>query len=117
MFYDYGTKALTPDLMYFSEEGAGTLGSLTVTSADAEAEGKTVISVDAVALAGRKFVYKTAASTAPSVTYNAVLSSGWTDLPSNGEITATNGHKITVAEIDVDDDKAKKSGNTTIVVA
>ena len=116
MFYDYGTKALTPDLIFFYEKGAGSLGTLTVTSADSETAGKTVISVAETPLPGRKLVYKTAASTAPAVTYNDVLTNGWTDLPADGEITATNGHKITVAEIDVDDKKAKKAGNTAIVV-
>lgn len=117
MFYDYGTKALTPDLIFFYEKGAGTLGTLTVTSADADAAGNTVITVAEVALPGRKLVYKTATSTAPAVNYNDVLTTGWTDLPASGEIAATNGHKITVAEVDVDDNKAKKAGNATIVVA
>ena len=88
-----------------------------VTSTDSETAGKTIITVNKSPLPGRKFVYKTDSSTAPSVTYNAVLTTGWTDLPADGEISATNGHKITVAEIDVDDNKAKKAGNTTIVVA
>ena len=117
MFYDYGTEALTPDLIFFYEKGAGTLGTLTVSSADADAAGKTVITVKEVALPGRKLVYKTASSTAPAVNYNDVLTTGWNVLPASGEIAATNGHMITVAEVDVDDNKAKKAGNTTIVVA
>ena len=117
MFYDYGTKALTPDLIFFYEKGAGTLGTLTVSSADADAAGKTVITVKEVALPGRKLVYKTASSTAPAVNYNDVLTTGWNVLPASGEIAATNGHMITVAEVDVDDNKAKKAGNTTVVVA
>lgn len=116
MFYDYGCKALTPDLIFFYEKGAGELGTLTVTSEAGSTAGKTKISVAEPVLPGRKLVYKTAASTAPAVTYNDVLTTGWTDLPADGEITATNGHKITVAEIDVDDKKAKKAGNATIVV-
>ncbi len=120
LFYDYGVKALTPDLIFFFEEGAGALGVLTVTSTDSETAGKTIITVAEKPLGGRKFVYKTHATTAPTITYNQVLatsgSGAWTDLPANGEIEATNGHKITVAEIDVDDNKAKKAGSTTIVV-
>lgn len=116
LFYDYGTKALTPDLIFFYEKGAGTLGDLTVISEDSEAAGKTIITVSELVLPGRKLVYKTNATTAPAVTYNAVLTTGWTALPADGEIEATNGHKITVAEIDVDDNKAKKAGNTAIVV-
>ena len=88
-----------------------------MSSADADAAGKTVITVKEVALPGRKLVYKTASSTAPAVNYNDVLTTGWNVLPASGEIAATNGHMITVAEVDVDDNKAKKAGNTTIVVA
>lgn len=116
MFFDYGTKALTPDLIFFYEEQVGTLGSLTVTSTDSDNAGKTVIAVSEEVPSGHKLVYKTDASTAPEVSYNDILTTGWTELPSGGEISATNGHKITVAEID-GNDKAKKSGNTTIVVA
>lgn len=114
MFYDYGCKSLTPDLIFFWEHGAGTLGALTVASAEGSASGKTVITIAEPLVAGRKYVYKTNASTAPTVAYNDVLTTGWTDLPASGEITATTGHKITVAEIDVDDNKAKKAGNTTV---
>lgn len=117
MFYDYGYKALTPDLIFFYEKGAGELGTLTVTSEAGSTAGKTKISVAEPVLPGRKLVYKTASSTAPTVSYNDVLTTGWNDLPASGEITATNGHKITVAEIDVDDNKAKKAGNTTVVSA
>lgn len=117
LFYDYGCEALTPDLVFFYAEGAGTISPLTVTSTDAEAAGKTVITIAGEALPGRKFVYKTDATTAPAVALNDVLTTGWTALPAGGEITATNGHKITVAEIDVDDNKAKRAGNTTVVVA
>lgn len=117
MFYDYGCKALTPELIYFFEKNAGTLGTLTLASVEGSAAGKTVISVAATLVAGRKYVYKTHATVAPVVAYNDVLTTGWTDLPASGEITATTGHKITVAEIDVDDSKAKKAGNTAIVSA
>jgi len=117
MFYDYGCKALTPDLIFFYEKDAETLGILTVTSEAGSAAGKTKITVSQTLVAGRKYVYKTHASIAPSVEYNDVLTTGWNDLPASGEITATNGHKITVAEIDVNDNKAKRAGNATIVAA
>lgn len=122
MFYDYGYKALTPDLIFFYEKGAGELGTLTVTSEAGSTAGKTKISVAEPVLPGRKLVYKTASSTAPTVSYNDVLTVGtgasnWKELPAGGEIEATNGHKITVVEIDVVDNKAKKAGNTTVVSA
>lgn len=115
LFYDYGTKVLAPDLIFFYESGAGALGTLTVTSVDSTVAGKTKITVQEAPQLGRSFVYATDASTAPAVTYNADLSD-WTALPADGLIAATNGHKITVAEIDNDDKLAKKAGNTTIVV-
>ena len=117
MFYDYGCKALTPDLIFFYEKGDGELGTLTVTSEAGSTAGKTKISVAEPVLSGRKLVYQTASSTAPTVNYNDVLTTGWNDLPASGEITATNGHKITVAEIDVNDNKAKRAGSATIVAA
>lgn len=88
------------------------LGALTVTSA-AGATGKTKITVAEKVLGGYKLVYKTAASTAPSVTYDADLSS-WTEFNSGDEITATNGHKITVAVVTADN-KARKSGTADVV--
>ena len=89
-----------------------TLGKLTVKS-EAGTTGKTKITVTPAADRGNKLMYKTAASTAPSVTYDADLSS-WTELTNGAEITATNGHKITVAEVTADS-KARKSGTATVV--
>ena len=89
-----------------------TLGALTVTSA-AGATGKTKITVAEKVLGGSKLVYKTAASTAPSVTYDADLSS-WTEFNSGDEIAVTNGHKITVAVVTADN-KARKSGTADVV--
>lgn len=111
LFYDYGTKTLTPDLVLYWSADAGSLGTLSVTSTAGES-GKTIISVVETVRNGRKLVYSTHASTAPSVTYNADLSS-WTDLPAGGVITATTGHKITVAEVTTDG-KAKRSGSATV---
>ena len=88
------------------------LGTLTVTS-EAGESGNTVITVTPNPIGGHKLVYKTAASTAPSVTYDADLSS-WTEITNGAEITATNGHKITVAEVTADG-KARKSGKATVV--
>ena len=64
-------------------------------------------------IGGHKLVYKTAASTAPSVAYDDDLSK-WTEFNNGDEITATNGHKITVAEVTADG-KARKSGSDDVV--
>lgn len=90
-----------------------TLGTLEVTSEEGSATGKSIITVEPNVIGGHRLVYKTAASTAPSVTYDADLSA-WTEFNSGDELTVTNGQKITVAEITADG-KARKSGNATIV--
>lgn len=65
---------------------------------------------------GEKFVYKTAVSTAPSVTYGQKLGSGWTDLPNGGIITPTATHtKITVAAVDANG-RAQAAGNQTLSI-
>ncbi len=89
------------------------LDALTVTSAEGASSGTTAITVTPAILTGHTYVYKTNASTAPAVTYDQVLTTGWTAWNGAADITATTGHKITVAEID-SASKAKKSGNTTV---
>lgn len=94
--------------------GTPTLGTLTVGSAEGTETGKTVITVTPNTVGDHKLVYKTAASTAPTVTYDADLSS-WTAIENGAEITAANGHKITVAEVTNNDCKARKAGTGTVV--
>lgn len=91
-----------------------TLGTLTVTSEEGTSAGKSKITVTPAAASGNKLVYKTAASSAPSVTLGKDLSS-WTELTSGDEISATSGHKITVAEVTADG-KAVNAGNATVTV-
>lgn len=94
------------------KNGIPALGELTVTSEAGTESGATVVTVMPKPIGGHRLVYKTAASTAPTVTYDADLSS-WTELNDGGSITATTGHKITVAET-TEDFKARKAGNTTV---
>lgn len=94
------------------KNGVPTLGTLSVEST-AGTTGKTVITVSPSPIGGHKLVYKTAASTAPSVAYDDDLSS-WTEIANGAEITATNGHKITVAEVTAEG-KARKSGSADVV--
>lgn len=115
LFYDYGTEALTPELIKYVLADDATINALTVTSAEGAAIGKTVVTVVGFSgLLNRSLVYKTHATTAPTATFDLVLT-GWTALPADGILTATNGHKITVAEI-TEDNKAKGAGNATLVV-
>lgn len=107
-----GYLVVKDDAFAAYKNAAPTLGTLTVQSTAGEA-GKSVISVNEKVIGGYRLVYKTAASTAPTVTYDADLSS-WTELNSGDEITATNGHKLTVALV-TSDGKARKSGTTDVV--
>ena len=95
-----------------------TLQSVTVTSDQTGASsGQSHISTSAYSLGtGEKFVYKCAASTAPSVTYGQKLGSTWTDLPSGGIITpAATDTKITVAAVDAQG-RAQAAGNQTLSI-
>ena len=108
-----GFLVVKDDAFAAFKAGTPTLGALTVKSEAAEAAGNTVITVEPNPIGSHRLVYKTAASTAPEVTYDQDLSS-WTQINNGAEITATNGHKITVAEVTAES-KARKAGNATVV--
>lgn len=94
-----------------------TLQSVTVTSDQTGASsGQSHISTSAYDLGtGEKFVYKTAKTNAPAVTYGQNLSA-WTDLPSGGIITPAATHdKITVAAVDANG-RAQAAGNQTLSI-
>ena len=94
---------------------ANTLRALTVISEGGSSATTTIINVLQSPRSGAAFVYKTAASTAPTVTYQQDLSSGWTLFVPGQQITPTATHtKITVAEVDAQM-KAVGAGSTTIV--
>lgn len=95
-----------------------TLGSITVSSTGtgATASGDSIITMSGYTLGtGEKFVYKCAASTAPSVTYGQKLGSTWTELDSGDNITpGATDTKITVAAVDANG-RAQAAGNATLV--
>jgi len=107
-----GFLVVKDDAFAAFKNGVPTLGELTVESV-AGTTGNTVITVSPKPIGGHKLVYKTVASTAPSVAYDDDLSK-WTEFNNGDEITATNGHKITVAEVTADG-KARKSGSADVV--
>lgn len=87
-----------------------TLGKLTLTSAEGSEEGKTKISVkEQLVSINDAFLYKTNASVAAEVTYGMDVSA-WTAWDGESEITATDGHHVTVVEADVNG-KAVRSGD------
>lgn len=115
MFYDYGVKALAPDLIFKLETVPSTLGELDVTSVTGTtAANYTIINVDpATPATGNKFVYKlgTAYTT---FAYDATLTTGWTEFDSGDEIDAGTSTKITVAEVTADG-RARKRGIAVLV--
>lgn len=108
-----GYLVVKDDAFAAYKNGIPTLGELTVTSEAGSKTGDTKITVEPNPIGGHKLVYKTAASTAPSVTYGQDLSA-WTEIQNGSEITATSGHKITVAEVTAEG-KALKAGSADIV--
>ena len=93
-----------------------TAGSLTVATAAGASAGASTVTVTGVKPDGYKYMYKAQASTAPTVTVGTALTAtdGWADLPADGKISATNGHKITVALVAATNNKPIASGNATI---
>lgn len=92
----------------------GSLGELTVTSAEGTEASKTAITVEPTIADGNSYKYKIA--TNPTMpTYDQVCTSGYTNWNGTDEITATAGQKIVVVEVD-SDNKAKRVGTATIVV-
>lgn len=92
-----------------------TLGSITVTSTAGTASGDSNIAVSGYSPAtDEKYVYKTAKTNAPTVTYGQKLGSGWTEINPPHDITPTATHdKITVASIDANG-RAQAAGSKTI---
>ena len=93
-------------------------GSFSVTSvAGTVAAGDSVITTTAVVPAGMKLVYKAASGTAPAVAIGTALTAvgGWIDVPATGLISATNGHKLTVALVNAASGQPVAYGTTTVV--
>lgn len=91
------------------------LQEITVTSTAGTASGDSNIAVSGYSpSAGEKYVYKTAKTTAPAVTYGQKLGSGWTEITLPHDITPAATHdKITVASIDANG-RAQAAGSADI---
>lgn len=113
LFYDYGTTAVMPDLIYTYAE-ASTLETLNVSSVKATTTGSTVITINPTQpSSGNSYVYQLGAA-AVEVTYQQNVSSGWTEMPDDGVIAASNNAYITVVEAD-SSNNAVAVGSTAIV--
>lgn len=116
LFYDYGAKDLTPDLMFKKLGAPSVLKDLDVTSAaGTETVGDSVITVDPAAPGtGNKYVYKVG-TTYANFAYDATLT-GYTDLPADGVISVTgSSSKLTLAEVTTADGKARGRGVAIVV--
>lgn len=97
---------------YITAPWAGTLGTLTVTSAAGTASGSTHITVSPAKATGNLYKYKAAAA-ATEVTYGQNVQT-WQAWDGSADITATSGQVITVVEAD-SGYKALKAGSATVV--
>lgn len=88
-------------------------GVLTISSVAGESSGDTKLTVAPPLTIGNSYVYRIDA-VAPPVPQAGEDLSSWTSWNGVAEITATNGHTITVAEVD-DGKKCVKVGQATIV--
>lgn len=96
------------------DESTG-LATITVASAAGTASGDTKLTISNFTPAsGAHYVYKTASGTAPTIGYHAVPDYTWTAWNGSSDITATNGHKITVVSVN-SNNQAVASGNATVV--
>lgn len=83
-------------------EASGSLGSISGFSTSAgSAVGKSELTVPDPSVGGGKYYFKSQASTAPSApTYLEQFdATGWTEVEDEREVTATNGHKYRVVEV------------------
>ena len=109
-------------LWTMENKGDGLLVSLDTASADdltvsttagTVSTGDSIVTVSGVKPAGFKYVWQAQASTPPTVTIGTALTTanGWAELPSDGLISTTNGHKITVALVSAASLKAVAYGS------
>lgn len=90
-------------------------GVLTVNSSAGGSAGKTKLTVSPPLSSGNSYVYHIDAA-APATPQAGEDLSGWTSWNGTAEITAANGHTITVAEVDAAK-KCVKAGQATVVAA
>ena len=100
-------------------EPSGTLGTITVTSAEGTNVGGTALSTTNVLSSGQKYVYKTnGTTTAPVIGYREEPNYTWTEWNGSSEIaigTANDGKKLTLAVIN-SQNKVIKTGAVTLDV-
>lgn len=99
-------------MVFYSASGDG-LDALRITSFGG-ASGKTSITVSGhTPSSSESYKYKLG-SASESVTYDQVLTTGWTSWDGSSDITATTGQIITVAVVKTSDNKAKAAGHVMV---
>lgn len=111
LFYSYGTKTVTPDLIFVKKNSSSNLGTLTVTSAAGTDSGDTALTVSPAKASGNSYKYKVA-DAATNVTYGQSVQT-WTAWDGTSDITAQTGKVVTVVECD-GSYKAQKAGSATV---
>lgn len=108
-----GIKVVTSSPTVTRPATFGAFDTLTVVSAEGSASGKTALTVTGHTLnSGEGYVYKTHATAAPAVALGDDVSA-WSTWDGSADITATTGHKITVAVKDTYG-KAVAAGSTDV---
>lgn len=103
----------SPEVLRPAIFGQADLYALTVESAAGTASGDTALTVTGYTLkSGESYVYKTDASKAPTVKLGD-KPTGWTAWDGDDDITATTGHKITVAVLNANGE-AIAAGSATV---
>lgn len=105
-------QSVVPMVFYSAEEDS--LKTFRLTSFAGSSNGKTAITVSGVTLgSGESYKYILGSATA-SVTYEQVLTDGWTAWNGSDNITATTGQVITVAVVTTSNNKAQAVGSVMV---
>lgn len=102
-------------MVFYSAEGSG-LGYIPLASFAGSSSGKTAITSGYTLASGESYKYKLG-SQAESVTYEQVLTTGWTAWNGSDNITATTGQFITVAAVVTSNNKAHAVGSVMVTSA
>ena len=100
---------------FYSIDGTG-LKAIRVTSFAGSSSGKTAITTNYTLASGESYKIKLG-SEAASVTYEQVLTTGWTAWNGSDDITATTGQIITVAVVVTSNNKAHAVGHCMVTAA
>ena len=102
-------------MVFYSVEGSG-LGYIPLASFAGSSSGKTAITSGYTLGSGESYKYKLG-SQPDTVTYEQVLTTGWTAWNGSDNITATTGQYITVAAVVTSNNKAHAVGSVMVTSA